>query len=202
MQIDLRDGARVAHRNDWKQLGDILGEAFRDDPINRWLFGNPRAITSLFRIMADDVYTRHGFCHLIASEAAAMWLPAGVTSDLTAFGLWRLIAGQVRWGTKGAMKRAMGAGEVMAAHHPDVPHLYLFAIGTRESARGKGLGKALLRPVLDAADRDGLPVYLENSNPVNSGFYHAHGFETMTSPFSIGEDSPVMEPMWRSPTTR
>ncbi|MAI90886.1 N-acetyltransferase [Ponticaulis sp.] len=199
MQFKLAEGMREAGRSDWKQLGDILGEAFAEDPINDWIFENPRAITSLFRIMADDIYTRQGFCHLIGDDAAAMWLPMGVTPDLSRMGLLRLVASQMRWGAKGALKRGMGAGAAMEAHHPETPHLYLFAIGTRNAARGKGLGKALLRPVLEIADREGWPIYLENSNPVNSGFYRANGFEQMGEPFPVGEGSPVMEPMWRAP---
>ena len=79
-----------------------------------------------------------------------------------------------------------------------VVHLYLFTIGTRKAARGKGLGKTILRPMLDAADRAGLPCYLENSNPANSGFYMSHGFERMKL-FEVGEGSPQMEAMWRDP---
>ena len=56
-----------------------------------------------------------------------------------------------------------------------------------------------LAPVLAACDASGLPVYLENSNPANSGFYAAHGFERMGI-FNIdGDNTPVMEPMWREP---
>ena len=61
---------------------------------------------------------------------------------------------------------------------------------------GTGLGKAILRPMLNAADREGLPCYLENTNPANSGFYMSHGFERMEV-FELGDGSPPMEAMWR-----
>lgn len=202
MDMDLPEGVSVAQRRDWKILGDILGEAFADDPVNQWIFGNDRAIQSLFRIMADDIYTREGFCHLAGSEAATMWLPMGVTPDLSPFGLFRFMMSQMRWGEKGALKRGMAAGKEMERYHPDTPHVYLFAIGTTKAGRGKGLGKALLRPVLDRCDAEGWPVYLENTNPANAGFYGAHGFERMAEPFTLGDGSPVMEPMWRTPKER
>ena len=76
--------------------------------------------------------------------------------------------------------------------------MYLFTIGTRKAARGKGLGKALIRPVLEACDREGLSAYLENSNPDNTGFYMSHGFEHMKL-FEVGEGAPPLEAMWRKP---
>ena len=37
----------------------------------------------------------------------------------------------------------------------------------------------LLRHGLALADRDGLPVYLESSNPANLGLYRRHGFDVL-----------------------
>ena len=71
-------------------------------------------------------------------------------------------------------------------------------VGTRKAARGKGLGKAMLAPVLAAADREGLPVYLENSNPANDGFYRSLGFERRGE-FRVDETAPVVTTMWREP---
>ena len=198
MQIDLPENLQRAGPNDWKRLGDITAEAFADDPINRWIFGNPRALKTVFTVLARAVYTKHGFCYLAGDNGAAMWSQNALPFkagwfDMMAFGL-----GLARYGSKGAMKRAMAAGEIMAKHHPTEPHMYLFTIGTRKNARGKGLGKALLAPVLTACDRDGVACYLENSNPDNHGFYRAHGFETREH-FTIGDGSPQMEAMWRAP---
>jgi ribosomal protein S18 acetylase RimI-like enzyme len=95
-------------------------------------------------------------------------------------------------------RKFVRVGEAMAREHPKDPHLYLFTIGTRKAARGQGLGKKLIRPMLDAADRTSLPCYLENSNPANTGFYVSHGFERMKL-FEPGPGAPVMEAMWREP---
>ena len=106
--------------------------------------------------------------------------------------------GQLRHGSKNSLQRAVKAGAIMAKHHPKEPHMYLFTIGTRQSARGTGLGKALFAPVLDACDQKGIACYLENSNPVNHDYYAMHGFETMEI-FACGEGGPPMEAMWREP---
>ena len=198
MQVDLSGGVRAATPADWRQLGDITAEAFADDPVNKWIFGNSRAIKSAFTVLARDIYTKRGQCYLAGDGGAAMWCTSDMDRSLSTLPLLSLAAGVMRWGAKGAVKRAITAGEVMDANHPHEPHMYLFTIGTRKAARGKGLGKALIRPVLEACDREGLPAYLENSNPDNTGFYMSHGFEHMKL-FEVGEGSPPLEAMWRKP---
>ena len=199
MRIDLADSnLRIAQPDDWRLLGDITGEAFRDDPINQWVFGKPASIRSMFTTLAREVYVRQGHCYLAGDKGATMWLPPGVEAEPSQVALLKFVLGQLLHGTPTAIGRGMALSEKMAEWHPREPHMYLFSIGTRDSARGKGVGKALLAPVLAACDRESVPVYLENSNPANSGFYAAHGFDRM-GVFAVGDDGPVMEPMWREP---
>ena len=198
MKIDLPADIRVATRRDWRAVGGITAEAFRDDPVNRYLFGTPEGVRAAMMVLARHIYVPVGESYLIEDKGATMWLPPGTAPT---FGLWPQIVfaiGQLRHGSKGAMKRALHLADLMEQHHPDAPHMYLFSIGTTAAARGKGVGKALLRPVLDACDRAGIPAYLENSNPANHGFYTAYGFKKITE-FEVGPGGPPMAPMWREP---
>lgn len=197
MRISLPPDIREAGRADWRVLGDVTGEAFADDPVNRWAFGSPRAVTSVMRTMAREIYLRKGRCFIHSDKGATMWLEPGVQAGFPLRALFAFIFGMARYGGKDAAKNGRELGERMAVHHPKEPHMYLFTIGTTAAGRGKGVGKTLMRQVLEACDRGGVPVYLENSNPANHGFYRSHGFETVTK-FEVGETgSPVMEPMWR-----
>ncbi|MBR9805764.1 MAG: GNAT family N-acetyltransferase [Alphaproteobacteria bacterium] len=198
LELNLPPEIKPANPLDWRELGDITAEAFSDDPVNRWVFGNEEAIRSTFRLLARDVYLRHGLCHLVGDEAASMWCMHDASRELGPVGTLKLGWALLTKGSKGALGRAMKAGSVMDQHHPKEPHLYLFTIGTRKAARGKGYGKMLMRAMLEGADRDGLPCYLENSNPDNTGFYRSHGFERMRL-FEVGEGSPPLEAMWRVP---
>jgi ribosomal protein S18 acetylase RimI-like enzyme len=200
-EISLPDGVRAGERRDRNLIGDITGEAFAEDPINLWIFGKPGALPPLFRIMAGDIYLPNGICHLAGEDGATMWCHSEQMKGLGTLALWQLIFAQTFMATPGAMKRGLGAAQAMDANHPKEPHLYLFTIGTRKRARGTGLGHKLMQPMLNAADRARIPVYLENSNPVNTGFYVRHGFER-TGLFTIGEGSPVMEAMWREAIKR
>lgn len=200
MDIDLSQSDLTrAKPADWKTVADITGEAFYDDPVNRWVFGKPQSIRSMFRVMAREMYLPSGLCFLHPKGGATMWMPPGVEAAPSQIGQLRFALGQLRYGTPGAIQRGLNLSGLMQDWHPKDPHMYLFTIGTTAAARGQGVGKGLLAPVLAACDRAKLPVYLENSNPNNTGFYGAHGFERMGL-FEIGGDgTPVMEPMWREP---
>ncbi|ACU40347.1 ribosomal-protein-alanine acetyltransferase [Actinosynnema mirum DSM 43827] len=54
-------------------------------------------------------------------------------------------------------------------------------IAVETAWQGRGIGKALLRALLERADRDGLPVFLEvrTDNEGAIGLYLAHGFERL-----------------------
>jgi ribosomal protein S18 acetylase RimI-like enzyme len=59
------------------------------------------------------------------------------------------------------------------------PHWYLWQVGVAEARRGRGLGAALLRPMLVEAVEQELPCYLETFRDTNLSFYHRLGFATL-----------------------
>ena len=197
--IVLGDDLGRAGPDDARLLGDITADAFRNDPFNAWLFGNFAGIEHLFHLQARRIYSRRGYCYTSGSEGACMWMMPGgdasfTTADYAAFAIPTLF----KCGP-GAVRRGIRTGEAMEARHPGFEHAYLFSIGVRQSARGKGLGRKLIRPVLDACDRTGTIAYLENSNPANRGFYASCGFEEMGEPIIPEDSAPPLIPMVRQP---
>lgn len=61
--------------------------------------------------------------------------------------------------------------------HVPGPHWYVPLLGVCSQMQGKGLSRAVLRPVFEAADRDRLPVYLETATEPNVAIYRRFGFE-------------------------
>ncbi len=63
-------------------------------------------------------------------------------------------------------------------HRRDMPskHWYVTVVGVIPARHGQGFGRALLRLVLDRADAEGLPCYLETAQPGNVPFYQKLGF--------------------------
>lgn len=198
LDIHLPEGLRAAGLADWRRLGDITGEAFAEDPVNLWIFGKADPLKPLFSHLARHLYLPDGICHLAGDEGATMWCPSDRRRELGPLPTMGLVLTLLLRGSRGAAKRAMTAGETMAREHPKAPHVYLFTIGTRKAARGMGLGKQMMNPVLLAADKARLPCYLENSNPANTGFYVSQGFERIKL-FEPGPGGPPLEAMWREP---
>ena len=61
--------------------------------------------------------------------------------------------------------------------HVPGPHCYVPLLGVRPESQGKGLSRAVMRPVFEAADRERVPVYLETVPETNVAIYKALGFE-------------------------
>jgi ribosomal protein S18 acetylase RimI-like enzyme len=196
--IELGNGLVPTGPNGAKTIAHITADAFREDPFNRWLFGSYAGMAGVFGALARHVYTTRGLCYRLSDEGAAMWMMPGGDPEPPLAALPALYGSVLFRSTWGAKRRTDATVAAMARHHPQLPHAYLFTIGVRPHARGKGNGRRLIKPVLDACDRAGLPAYLENSNPANRGFYRSCGFERMTM-IEVTPGAPPLEAMLRKP---
>lgn len=59
------------------------------------------------------------------------------------------------------------------------PHWYLGMLGVSPQCQGQGIGGRLLQPVLERADREKIPCYLETTTTAAVRFYQRHGFEVI-----------------------
>jgi ribosomal protein S18 acetylase RimI-like enzyme len=87
--------------------------------------------------------------------------------------------------------------EEMGRYHPAELHWHLPMIGIHPSHQRRGYGAALLRHGLTLCDEQGVPAYLESSNPENIPLYQRHGFEVLGT-IQVGT-SPGITPMLRPP---
>lgn len=197
--IELGDHCRRAGTGEAGLIGEITADAFRNDPFNLWLFGNFAGIRNLFHLQARSIYVPRGFCYTLGKDGACMWMLPGGDANFSYWDYLRFAVPTAFLCGPGAVRRGILTGEAMEARHPHFPHAYLFSIGVRPQAQGKGLGRRLIRPVLDACDCAGLPAYLENSNPANTGFYNSCGFEQAGDPIHPEPGCPPLVPMVRTP---
>lgn len=196
--IALGPGLTRAKRSQADHVADITADAFRNDLFNLWLFGKFAGIAATFRLLARHQYTPTGYTYFSDDEGACMWMLPDSSAELPMTVMPTILWNALTKTTRGGMKRINRTIAAMEANHPAFPHAYLFTIGVRPSAQGKGLGRKLIQPVLDACDRIGMPAYLENSNPANCGFYASCGFERVKLIHPM-DGSPPLEAMLRQP---
>jgi ribosomal protein S18 acetylase RimI-like enzyme len=173
--------------------------AFSTDPATRWTW--PRA-DAYSRNMPHAVraFSSKGFALGTAYEVAdfagvALWLPPGVSADE------ETLAGLMDRTAHPAIKHELAqVFEQMAGFHPREPHWYLPVIGVDPSRQGQRLGDRLMAHALARCDADGLPAYLESSNPRNIPFYQRQGFKALGQ-IQVGS-SPTLVPMLREPRRR
>jgi GNAT superfamily N-acetyltransferase len=90
--------------------------------------------------------------------------------------------------------------EMFEAQAPEEPYYHLQFLGVLPERQGVGLGGALMAPILERCDRDGVPAYLEATSDRNRALYERHGFRAHGDiPLP---DGPALWRMWREPATR
>jgi GNAT superfamily N-acetyltransferase len=192
--------ARVCGPDDLDRVVEILVGAFYEDPTWAWAFPDPSLRRGqqerLWRLFVEGA-ARYPSVWLNADETAtAVWIPPGGTE----------MSPEQESQVEPLLVELLGddAGRVIRtvelfeqAHPHDAEHYYLTLLGTDPAHRGKGLGLQLLEDTLQLADDDGMPAYLEASNPVNVDLYARYGFRRHQT-FSLPH-GPDVTTMWREP---
>ena len=191
--------ARKANLGDLHALARTLSLAFDDDPLTVWLFPNEaarrRKLPTFFRSLLraslpfGEVYTTD------ETQCAAIWNPPGTfplgwyKDAKVGLTTSRLVGPRITMCARGLL--------YFASHHPKERHWYLQMLGTEPQWQSKGLGSAMMAPILDRCDREGERVYLESSKERNIAFYGRHGF-TVTEEIQVPRGR-VVWAMWRDP---
>lgn len=188
---------RPASMADIDAIGSALGAAFEADPVLNWLVRQDErrewAIEAVMKGMSQFRYVPHGASFMADDGAgAAVWMPPGIPDDGEFPELDDIFVEAA--GPRGMDNFGIFA-EGMEGKHPADPHYYLFAIGVRPETQSQGLGARLLAPILERADAERMPCYLESTNIKNHTFYFRHGFQ-ITERIDF-PDGPSIWLMWR-----
>jgi len=193
--------ARVASAADVSAAVETLARAFYADPVWSWAF--PQAERRL---------AQHRAVWRLVAEAAVSYETAWLTGDCAAVALW-IPPGrpelrpedEERLPTLLAELLGDGAARVLetferfdAAHPGREPHYYLSLLATNPDHRGQGIGIGLLADGLARIDAEGMPAFLESSNPINTPRYERLGF-AVCGEFDLPGDGPTVSQMWRDP---
>ena len=185
-------------------VASTLASAFAEDPMFRWVAAAEpdesieRKLRVLFGALVKQELRRAD--HLVYTSddglGVAVWMHPNQWK-MSAPATLRVLPSMVR--ALGTRTPAMiGAFNAIEKVHPAEEHYFLEALGTSQQMQGKGLGSAVIRPMLDRCDAEGMPAYLESSNPQNIPFYVRHGFRS-TGEIVVGAAAPTVTAMWRDP---
>jgi GNAT superfamily N-acetyltransferase len=195
---------RAARRDEAALLGEVLADAFAEDPVFAWLIspqagGRDNRLRTFFTSMSR-AYLRLGKpCYLTGDgSAAALWAAPGA---------WAMPLSQVileaapnglafRHRLLRALRTQLQIERLHASQSQ--PHWYLGYLGARGDRQGQGLGTQLLREVLASLDTDSVPAYLESSNERNLALYERNGFRVVGELRALGH-GPTIWRMWREP---
>jgi GNAT superfamily N-acetyltransferase len=170
--------------------------AFCADPLTRWAYPDSRQYIECFTHFVDVFIGPSldcGTCDVLGDFAGvAFWLPVDVPVDFEALEV-------VVRDTFEPQRRdeLFALFELMEHCAPDGPHWHLGKVGVDPACRRTGIGSQLVGYRLGMCDAQGLPAYLESSNPENLSFYGRLGFEVLGE-IQVGS-SPTLFPMLRQP---
>ena len=165
-----------------------LARAFHDDPLMIYAIPDP---ADRMRLL-PDMYARMirfgtlaGEVHVTAStlEGVALWLPPNAKwtrENIEASGMHETAT---LIGNDAYQRYREVVGREWQARERDMPGScwYLFLLGVEPSCQRRGLGGALMHPILERADAGNLACYLETENQRNVAFYLKQGFDLIVN---------------------
>ena len=192
---------RAATPADLAAMGYVLALALHNDPVMAWAVPDDdrrrATLPSAMELLAEHVQPLGANRVNVSGAGAAVWSPLGATPGPEA-------ESRLGEGLEATCPDDVARlGEVMdlvAWHRPSEPHHYLTLLGVIPDHQGAGIGSALLRSVLEAADRRGEPAYLQATSPRNRALFERHGFAVVDE-LRTG-DCPPLWGMWRRPPGR
>lgn len=193
---------RQGDEGDYGAAAEALALAFTDDPAWMHLIPDDAVRTErLFAFFSAEIGS-------LVPEHRQLWVvDGGAGAALWARpGQWRVplhrtlrVAPRVAPLFGRRLGLALRSQMRAERHHRGLAdHWYLDRLGVAPASQGQGLGGALLAPVLERCDRDGLPAYLESSTERNRALYERNGF-ALTGTFPMPAGGPAIREMWRQP---
>ena len=182
-------------KQDIKKAANVLANAFSVDPLWKEIFNDE----DKFRVQFE-FFLR--FCMKYGNVFSTSDNFEGVMAILPHdkdMNLWRIIR-------SGAFFLSMKISSVAKKMTPiyklieeakenlDIgPYIHLFIMGVSQEFHGKGFGGKLLRALVEKAEIERKPMYLETQNEKNVSLYEKYGFYVVKE---INLPDPINLPMW------
>ncbi len=195
------------NRSQIDQASKILASAFDDDPMFHYITPKDERsrVNAIQWVCKTALNYSQPYSHIYTTtdemKGIAAWIPPGhfplSMLKLLQAGLYALPF-KMGWGKIGQSMSLLNQMDELHERDIPQPHWYLFMLGVAPAYQGQGIGRTLLQPILNQADREGLPCYLETSTEGAICFYKKNGFDVLRS-YKLAQDSPSLWTMKREP---
>ncbi len=192
--------AIVASAADVDRVTEIIALAFATDPVWGVALARPDGgmnhCAAFWRPYVEGAMLHSSVYLADDASAIAIWVLPGCDEMTKAqeAQVLAVVEGSLPAASTPAMLELWDRFAVARPQEP--PHAYLSILATHQESRGRGVGQQLLRENLHAFDAQGLPAYLESTNPANNHRYERAGFSAIGSFDSTFDAAPITT-MWR-----
>jgi len=192
--------ATIAGTEDIDTVLEIITLAFATDPVWGVALTRPDGVTdhsaTYWRPYIEGAMLNSGVYLSEGATAVAVWIPPGY-AEMTESQEAEVVKVVENSLPAESLPTMLELWDRFALAQPqDPPHAYLSFLATHPDHRGRGVGQELLRENLDEFDAQGLPTYLESTNPANNHRYVRAGFSPIGQFESPFNDAPIAK-MWR-----
>jgi len=192
VSLDDLYGLRVS---DLQTAVDVLDDAFSDDSQWKEVFKNEEKNRIVTEIMVRFCL-KYGRVVSTSEDMEGVMALAPHNKDMTT---WRIIRCgafflSMRIAREGKMMQVLTQAVEEAKKDLDLgPHIHLLIMGVSRAFQGRGFGGQLLRAVIEEAESQGLPIYLETQKEANVSLYERFGFAVRRQ---VTLPEPLNLPMW------
>ncbi|MHB8246719.1 MAG: GNAT family N-acetyltransferase [Acidimicrobiales bacterium] len=183
---------RAAANTDHMDVTGVLSEAFRSDPVIRWLLPEGQRVELLFHALARYQHGLHGGTDLAEIDGepagASLWDRPGYRQST-----WHTLGSAVPLVRSLRSRIHYGSALEQAFHRERPPGAFWYLASIGAAHKGQGIGSALLAHRLDHLAG---PVYLESSNEMNLPLYERFGFR-VTGEICLPHNGPTCWKMLR-----
>ena len=182
----MSSGVRRATLQEISELAATLARAFAHDPFYSFLAGDAPERSQRMQDGWSGIlrFGSAGLAETYTTDdhaGVALWIPPGHRgpSFIDSLRMMPSVARLAGWRRLRVVANVIAALEERRRHHAPQPHFYLSALGVEPARQGEGIGTALMEPVLDRCQREGIPAYLETATARNVLLYERLGFDVV-----------------------
>ena len=189
------DNLYKTQKKDLQNAVNVLTDAFSEESMWKEVFKNEEKNRALTEVMVRFCF-KYGNVVSTSENIEGVMAIAPYDKDMTT---WRII----RCGAFFLSMQIAREAKIMQVLTKAVeeakkslnlgPYIHLLIMGVSQEFQGKGFGGQLLRAVIEKAEIENLPIYLETQKEANVSLYEKYGFSVKKK---VILPDPLNLPMW------